>query len=479
MAFEAKLSLRQMQKMVMTPMLQQAINLLQLSRMELLQAVRQEVEENPVLEEMIEETEELDDLSELKSVAEEPTAERNGEGQAAEIDWESYLQDASDYRPSIQYESVDRFDSESLLTRRGSLQDHLLFQLNLTAKDPELLFWGALIVGDLDDNGYLRHSVWELFASGYRWRADINKESVGAALRLIQGFDPAGVGARDLQECLLIQLRTRPEGHAVAEAIISSHLHDVEHHRFGKIAAALGVSLREVQEAMTLLASLEPKPGKNYSSEEPQYITPDVYILKIDGRVVVALNEDGLPRLRVSGYYRQILSKQALVSREARGYVEEKMRSALWFIRSIEQRKRTLIKVAESLVKYQRDFFEYGISHLKPLTLREVADDISMHESTVSRVTTNKYVQTPQGLFGLKYFFHCGVPSTGGEAVSSRRVKDIVRQYLTKEDSRKPLSDQKIVELLARAHGVEIARRTVAKYRGQLKIPSSNQRRDV
>jgi RNA polymerase sigma-54 factor len=224
---------------------------------------------------------------------------------------------------------------------------------------------------------------------------------------------------------------------------------------------------------------LEPKPGKNYSSEEPQYITADVYILKLDGQLVVTLNEDGLPRLRVSRYYREIMSKQAPTSREARGYVEEKMRSALWFIRSIEQRKRTLVKVAESLVKYQRDFFEHGISRLKPLTLREVADDISMHESTVSRVTTSKYVQTPQGLFGLKYFFHCGVPSTVGEAVSSRKVKDMVHRYLTKEDSRKPLSDQKIVEILARVHGVEIARRTVAKYRGQLKIPSSNQRRYV
>ncbi|MDE2058215.1 MAG: RNA polymerase factor sigma-54 [candidate division NC10 bacterium] len=474
MAFEAKLSLRQMQKMVMTPMLQQAINLLQLSRMELLQAVRQEVEANPVLEEMIEDTEELDEAPALKSAAEEPTVEHNGEGQTTEIDWDSYLQDASDYRPSIQYESVDRFDSESMLTRSNSLQDHLLFQLHLAVRDQELLRLACLIIGELDDNGYLRSSIEELASL-----AGASLESMESALRLIQSFDPAGVGARDLRECLLIQLRTRSEEHAVAEAIVNSYLHDLERHRFGKLAAALGLSLREVQQAVTLIASLEPKPGKNYSSEEPQYITPDVYILKIDGRLLVALNEDGLPRLRVSRYYRQILSKQALAPREARGYVEEKMRSALWFIRSIEQRKRTLIKVAESLVKYQRDFFEYGISHLKPLTLREVADDISMHESTISRVTTNKYVQTPQGLFGLKYFFHRGVSSTVGEVVSSRRVRDLVRRYLTEEDASKPLSDQKIVEILARVHGVEIARRTVAKYRGQLKIPSSNQRRYV
>lgn len=474
MAFEAKLSLRQMQKMVMTPMLQQAIHLLQLSRMELLQAVRQEVEQNPVLEEMVDGVEEPDEASALKTDVEEPATERNGEGDTAEIDWDSYLQDASDYRPTIQYESIDRFDSENLLTRSNSLQDHLLFQLHLSVRGDELLRLGSLIIGELDDNGYLRSSLEELASL-----VGAPLESMESALQLIQSFDPAGVGARDLRECLLIQLRIRPEEHALAEAIVSSYLPDLERHRFSKIAAALGASLREVQEAMTLIASLEPKPGKNYSSEEPQYITPDVYILKIDGRLLVALNEDGLPRLRVSRYYRQILSKQASTSREARGYVEEKMRSALWFIRSIEQRKRTLIKVAESLVKYQRDFFEYGLSRLKPLTLREVADDISMHESTISRVTTNKYVQTPQGLFGLKYFFHRGVPSTVGEVVSSRRVRDLVRRYLTEEDSSKPLSDQKIVEILARVHGVEIARRTVAKYRGQLKIPSSNQRRYV
>ncbi|PWB77774.1 MAG: RNA polymerase sigma-54 factor [Candidatus Methylomirabilota bacterium] len=474
MAFEAKLSLRQMQKMVMTPMLQQAIHLLQLSRMELLQAVRQEVETNPVLEELTEEPTESDEAAALKPVSEDAAIERNGEGPTAEIDWDSYLQDASDYRPSIQRESVDRFDSEILLTRSHSLQDHLLFQLHLTARDQERLRLGGLIIGELDDNGYLRTSIEELASL-----AGVPLESMESALRLIQGFDPAGVGARDLRECLLIQLRTHPDEHATAEAIVGSYLHDVERHRFGKIATALGVPLREVQDAVAQIASLEPKPGKNYSSEEPQYITPDVYILKVDGRLLVALNEDGLPRLRVSRYYRQILSKHTPVPREARGYVEEKMRSALWFIRSIEQRKRTLIKVAESLVKHQRDFFEYGISYLKPLTLRQVADDVSMHESTISRVTTNKYVQTPQGLFGLKYFFHRGVPSTIGEVVSSRRVRDLVRRYLTEEDASKPLSDQKIVEILAKAHGVEIARRTVAKYRGQLKIPSSNQRRYV
>jgi RNA polymerase sigma-54 factor len=474
MAFETKLSLRQTQKMVMTPMLQEAISLLQLSRLEMLQVLRQQVEENPVMEEVVEGTEEQDDLPEEKAVAEEPVAESNGEGSLSDIDWESYLQDASDYRPSVQHEQIDRFDGESLLTRASSLQDHLLFQLHMTARDQTLLSLGSLVIGELDDNGYLRSSVEELASL-----AGVTQESFEAALRLVQGFDPTGVGARDLRECLLIQLRTLPERQEVAEAIVTDHLHELERRQLGKIADALGISLKEAQEALTLIASLEPKPGKNFSGEEPRYITPDVYILKIDGRFVVTLNEEGLPRLRISPYYREILTKRGLVPREARNYVEEKMRSALWFIRSIEQRKRTLLKVTESLVKVQRAFLDHGISHLKPLTLREVADDISMHESTVSRVTTNKYVQTPQGLFELKYFFHRGVPSTGGDTVSSLKVKDLVRRYLTGEDSHKPLSDQKIVEILARVHGVEIARRTVAKYRGQLKIPSSNQRRQI
>src|SRR3990170_1039089 len=459
MAFEAKLSLRQTQKMVMTPMLQQAISLLQLSRLEMLQALHQQLEENPILEEVTE-------------GVEEPVPESNGEGSAPEIDWESYLQDASDYRPSVRREEIERFDSESLLTRPGSLQDHLLFQLHLTVWDPELLGLGSLIIGDLDDNGYLRSSLPELALL-----ARATAESLEAALRWVQTLDPTGVGARDLRECLLIQLGARPERHELAEAIVSGHLHELERRQAGKIADALSVPLKSVQEAVALIVSLEPKPGKTFSGEEPRYITPDVNIHKIDGRYLVTLNEEGLPRLRISRYYREILSRRESVPRDARGYVEEKMRSALWFVRSIEQRKRTLVKVCESLVKVQRDFLDYGISRLKPLTLREVADDISMHESTVSRVTTSKYVQTPQGLFELKYFFHRGVPSTGGDTVSSVKVKDLVRRYLTAKDSQKPLSDQRLVEILARVHGVEIARRTVAKYRGQLKIPSSNRRR--
>jgi RNA polymerase sigma-54 factor len=472
MALETKLALRQTQKMVMTPMLQQAISLLQLSRLELLQTLHTQLEENPILEEVMEGTEDLDETPAGDADVDETLAGINGERTGSDIDWESYLQDASDYRPPLPREDTEQIDGESLLTRPSSLQDHLLFQLHLTVRDPELLRLGSFIIEDLDDSGYLRNSLEELASV-----ASATPEFLEVALRAVQGLDPTGVGARDLRECLLLQLEARRERNDVAEAIVRHHLGDVEHRQPGKIATALGVPLKEIHDAVALIASLEPKPGKNFSRDEPRYITPDVYIFRIDGRFVVTLNDDGLPRLRINSYYRGIMSKRHRVPPEAREYVEDKLRSALWFIRSIEQRKRTLTKVSESLVKLQADFLNHGIPRLKPLTLREVADDISMHESTVSRVTTNKYVQTPQGLFELKFFFHRGVPSTAGDAVSSVRVKELVRGYLTAENTAKPLSDQKIVEILAKHHGIEIARRTVAKYRGQLRIPSSSRRR--
>jgi RNA polymerase sigma-54 factor len=298
------------------------------------------------------------------------------------------------------------------------------------------------------------------------------------ALRLVQTFDPTGVGARDLRECLLLQLDALAEPRPLARAIVADHLAELEGRPLTRLADALGVTVQEVQEAVEVIRSLEPKPGRTFGTEDPRYITPDVYIVKVDGRYVVVLNDEGLPRLRVSPHYRQILAAKSGSPREVRDYVESRMRSGLWLIRSIEQRQRTLYKVTESLVRFQRDFLEKGIMALRPLTLKEVAEDIGMHESTVSRVTTNKYVHTPQGLFELKYFFHRGVPVTSGsETASSLKVKELVRQLLTVEDSGKPLSDQKIVEVLRVQHNIDIARRTVAKYRSQLKIPSSSRRK--
>jgi len=460
----------------MTPMLQQAIGLLQLSRLELVQELRQQIEQNPVLEEVLEEVEEPQ-LTQEQVTPEEPEAAPEAEtgetDRLEEFDWDNYLQDASDYRPQIPREELERFDAEMHLTKPRSLIDHLLFQLHLSTSDAEMMRVGTLVIGNIDESGYLAEPLENLAAA-----AGVPVSQLEEALRLVQSFDPTGVGARDLRECLLLQVDGRPDFDPLAKDLISSHLADLERRNWERLAEKLHVDVKAIQEATESIASLEPKPGRTFGTEDPRYITPDVYIVKVDDEFLVLLNDDGLPRLRISPYYRTVLANKTGNAKDVREYIEGRMRSALWLIRSIEQRQRTLFKVATSLVKFQRDFLERGITALKPLTLKEVAEDISMHESTVSRVTTNKYVQTPQGLFELKYFFHRGVPSINdGDSVSSLKVKDLIHKLLTVEDSGRPLSDQRIVEVLRRDHGIEIARRTVAKYRSQLKIPSSSRRK--
>jgi RNA polymerase sigma-54 factor len=479
MAFDTRLRMLQTQRMIMTPMLQQAISLLQLSRLELVQELRQQLEQNPVLEETLEEVTEPQLTPESPEAEgpepEAPAAETAEETRAERIedfDWESYLQDASDYRPQLPREDLERFDAEMHLTKPRSLQDHLLFQLHLSSSDQTLLQLGTLLIGNLDESGYLKDSLESLAEA-----VGVELAHLEEALRLVQSFEPTGAGARDLRECLLLQLESRPDQHPLAKELIRNHLGDLEGRQWERLADKLGVSPREIQAAVGFITTLEPKPGRTFGTEDPRYITPDVYIVKVDDRFVVVLNDDGLPRLRISPYYRSLLANKAGNGRDVREYLEGRMRSALWLIRSIEQRQRTLYKVADSLVKFQRKFLDEGITALRPLTLKEVAEDIGMHESTVSRVTTNKYIHTPQGLFELKYFFHRGVPATGGDTVSSLKVKDLIHKLLTAEDGSKPLSDQKIVEILRCDHGVEIARRTVAKYRGQLKIPSSSRRK--
>ena len=451
----------------MTQSLQQAIGLLQLSRLELIQAVRQELEENPLLDE------EVPEEAQVTEEASGDDEEKPGEDPLSDFDWESYLEDASDYRREFPREEVERWSPEERLTRPRSLADHLLFQLHLSTSDPDLIHWATEIIGNLDENGYLDLEPGEL-----RGKTSADQAAIEKALELVQSFDPSGVAARDLRECLLLQLNSLRDGEQVtmARTLVGDHLAELEGRYLTRIAERLKVSIKVIQDALLLICSLEPKPGRTFTTEEPRYITPDVYILKVDDRFVVVLNEDGLPRLRISAYYRGLLGKGRSSSKETREYVEGKMRSALWLIRSIEQRQRTLFKVSESIVKFQREFLERGITQMRPLTLKEVAEDISMHESTVSRVTTNKYVHTPEGLFELKYFFHRGVQAVDGEAVSSLTVKEFVRRHLTTEDTGKPLSDQKIVEIL-KQQGIDIARRTVAKYRGQLRIPSSSRRR--
>jgi len=483
MALEIRQQLKLSQQLVMTPQLQQAIKLLQLSRMELLDVVRAELEENPVLEEGQDSVEERAELGEIADEIEMPAAPEGGGEELhevqgdrdsfGEIDWHTYLESYSlGGTTADSYEDdEDRPSYENLLTRKPSLQDHLLWQLKLSALEGRDRQVAEEIIGNLDDDGYLRVSVDELAVqTGNR------PERVERVLRAVQEFDPPGVAARTLQECLLRQVEQLGMQGSLVETLLLQHVDDLENRRYAQIARALQLPVEDVLAAAKLISGLDPRPGSQYSQDEVHYIIPDIFVYKIGDDYVVMLNDEGLPNLRINSFYRSALSGAVRLDNKAGEYIQEKMRGALWLIKSIHQRQRTIYKVTRSIVKFQRDFFDRGVEHLKPLVLRDVAEDIEMHESTVSRVTTNKYVQTPQGLFELKYFFNSGINTTEGDAVASESVKSKIRDIIAAENPRKPYSDQKIVELLRR-QGIDIARRTVTKYREMLNIGSSTQRR--
>jgi RNA polymerase sigma-54 factor len=357
---------------------------------------------------------------------------------------------------------------ENLGKSDTSLTEHLMEQLRLGRDDPEVLRIGEAIIGNLDEDGYLRADVGEIAAG-----MGVGPEAVESALKLIHGFDPPGVAARSVQECLLLQLTADAEPDPVSVEIVERHFEDLERRRYADIARALKLPLERVMESIEEIQGLEPKPGRRFSSNDARYVAPDVIIQKVGDDYVVLLNEEGIPRLRVNSLYRSLLRRSG---DEAKQYVEQKLRSAVWLIKSVEQRQRTLRKVAQSLVNFQREFLDKGLPYLRPLALRDVGDDISMHESTISRVTTNKYVETPQGLFELKFFFHSGIASENGSMVSSVSVKKTIRDMVAAEDGAKPLSDQEIAQAL-QGQGLTIARRTVAKYREELGILPSHQRR--
>ena len=489
---EARLELRLSQKLIMTPQLQQAIKLLQLSRLELVQSVAQELTENPVLEELSPESSEDAPDGESESAAEAPAAaealpetppEQEG-AQELKSDlelgpqWDEYLNEMGDGRD---YGSAEADDKElpsydQTLTRLPSLSDHLRWQLHLSTSDPAIVRGGEWIIGNLDDDGYLRASLDELGQ-----QSGIADRDMERALDLIQGFDPLGVGARDLRECLLIQARQLDLGGSLVEKIILDHLPDLEKRKYPQIAKALAVTPQEVMEAsQVIIHELEPKPGRPYLTSETNYVTPDVYVIKVEDRYVVQLNDEGLPRVRINPYYRKLLSSKDSVDKVTKEYIEERLRSAQWLIKGMEQRSKTIYKVAESIVKFQGEFLDSGISQLKPMVLKNVAEDIGMHESTISRVTTNKYMHTPQGIFPMKFFFTTGftVGAGSGTEISSLTVKDVIQKMIKEEDLAAPLKDQQIVDAL-KAKGIDIARRTVAKYREELRIPPTSVRRRV
>ena len=481
MAMETRLSLRQSQRVVMTPLLQQAIQLLQLSTLELQEVVQKELLENPLLEELPE-TPETPETPEGQSTAESPTTPttepitpeippRENDERATDdlpFDLNAVMFDDHEERSLVAQEDRDDLPFENMVRSVSSLADHLEEQLRFATEDPTVRHIGAEIIGNLDEDGYLRAEVSEIAT-----RCGVSADKVEPVLAMVQAFDPTGVAARGIQECLLIQLKSDANPDPVSVEIVEAYFEDLTRRRYPDIARALRLSLDRVMESVEEIMGLEPKPGRRFGGNDSRYIVPDVVVYKMGTEYVVVLNEDGIPRLRVNSLYRSLLRNSG---DEAKQYVEQKLRSAVWLIKSVDQRQRTLRKVTQSIVKFQREFLDKGITHLRPLSLRDVGEDIGMHESTISRVTTNKYVETPQGLFELKFFFHSGIASGDGEMVSSVSVKKMIQDHLANEDPAKPLSDQEVAQVL-KGRGLVIARRTVAKYREELGILPSHQRR--
>ncbi|AGH94957.1 RNA polymerase factor sigma-54 [Pseudobdellovibrio exovorus] len=472
------------QNLVITPQLQQAIKLLQMSRLELESQVRNELEENPILEEAevlreedFQRTKEAEaQTSDASEAVPESGAVDNVQDpqKQDEFEWESYLETQHKAPREASHGNEEIMNYENLISTTQTLHDHLYWQIKMTGFSDNEERAADAIIGHIDDDGYLKVPLDQIAAEE---KLDI--EDLEDALSLIQEFDPPGVGARDLRECLLIQARILEEDTNDLVNLINNHLKDLEKKNYEAIAKGLNRSLEEIIEICKIIYAMEPKPGRGYAGTETQYVTPDVYVYKVGDDYVVSLNEDGLPKLKISNYYKNMLKggSNPTGDQQATEYIQEKLKSAVWLIKSIHQRQRTIYKVTESIVKHQRDFFEKGVSALKPMVLRDIANDIGMHESTVSRVTTAKYVHTPQGIYELKYFFNSGISSSqGGEDLASESVKLKIKELVAKEDPKKPLSDQKIVDLLKK-EGIDIARRTVAKYRDVLKILPSSQRK--
>lgn len=488
MALEIKLNQKLSQSLVMTPQLQQAIKLLQLGRMEYLEMIEKELLENPILEDAREEGPDESSRSAGASASETASAESVLEGidskhqaeqenvdVASSFDWHEYIDVYADswQGPAARSRDDDeRPPLEATLTKPEGLVTHLLWQLRTTDLSPSEQDLAAQIVGNLDKDGYLESSVDELATA-----CNCPIEDVLRVLSIVQTLDPVGVAARDLRECLLVQLRHEGVEGSLAWHIVDKHLEKLEIRRYDVVAKEEKVAVEAVYEAIKAIQRLEPRPGRPFIDESPVYITPDIYVRRVGEEFIISLNDAGMPRLRVSSHYRDLLINGSLKDVPNKEYLQDRLRSAAWLIKSIHQRQQTIYRVTESIMKFQREFLDFGVSALKPLVLRDVAEDVAMHESTISRVTTNKYVHTPQGVFELKFFFSSGLKTGQGE-VSSESVKDRIRILVASEDQQHPMSDQALVEIL-RKEGVDIARRTVAKYREMMNILSSSRRKKV
>ena len=478
MEMKHSLHLSQTQKLIMTPRLQQALKLLQVPTLELQQILKQEVLQNPLLEEVDEVTEQ-EDIDKEASADEQNNEEPEDPAEEDPIDWSEYLQDGSLDRTYVPPTESSVEFLEKVPATRTTLAESLLEQLHFLNLPAEHMLIAEFIVGSIDERGWLVTSVDDIALALDRPVVEVEN-----VLRLVQALEPAGVGARDLRECLLIQLDARGDRESLAWRMIHDHFDHLVNRRFPEIARLLKVSVLEVQEAADGIATLHPRPGTLVSAEDPKYVVPDLIVERVDDEYVVMLNDRNVPRLRISSAYGDVIAANKRkpgatdAEKQTREYIQGKLASAKWLIQTIEQRRRTMIKVMNCIVREQREFFDKGIAFLRPLTLAAVARQIDMHESTVSRVCSGKYVQTPRGVFELKFFFSSGLATDDGEDVSARTAKNIIKGLIDEEDKMDPLSDQRIAELL-HEKGLQIARRTVAKYREQMQILPARLRRRV
>ncbi|MDH5202017.1 MAG: RNA polymerase factor sigma-54 [Nitrospirota bacterium] len=471
MALEARLDLRLSQKLILTPQLQQAIKLLQLPQLELSQELNHELIENPFLEESFDEI-----------TTEEPTQEERDSTEAEDIqeDTEAPLEKLMNFTIDEYFDergsdgrdlgyfnpgTVSPPSFDQFLFKGNDLYDHLLWQLRLSSEPEDIRRAGEIIIGNVDENGYLRVSLEELIDE-----TKVDRETIEKSLTLIQSFDPPGVAARSVTECLLLQLTSLNLQGTLIEKIIINNMEDLEKKKYSRIAQQYNLPVDDVMAAVKIIEGLEPKPGRIFSNTSTNYVVPDIYIIKTADGFQIILNDDGLPRLRISTFYRKLIQQKNAFSREDKKFLIEKLRFAVGLLKSLDQRNKTIYRVTETILDLQKDFFDKGVECLKPLTLRDVSSKLNMHESTVSRVTSNKYLSCPHGVFSFKYFFSSALHSGLG-SVSSTSVKNLIRKIITEENSKKPLSDQRIVEIL-KSSDIVVARRTVAKYREELKIPS-------
>lgn len=464
-SLSTQLNVKQQQRLVMTPMLLQALKILQMNSIELGELIQHELGENPLLEELPE--------------AERPVDEEPAEAapEPASDDWQDYFEDNGlDFRGSAEPGAGGGAGGDALQNVAAdgpSLQEHLLSQLDSEEPGPELRRLMEELVGRINERGYLDEDLAEIAS-----QTGAERGALFDALRRLQGLDPVGVGARDLRECLLLQMEAKGMQGSLAWNLVSEHLSDLEHRRYESIQKRLKVGLEDLREAEAAIATLEPIPGRPFGVQANPAVQVEAFVEKSpDGTWQVRVNDRDLPRLGFNAYYRRLMKAPGGEGEDAKRWLKERYESALWLIRGIEQRKRTLRRVLEEIVAVQAGFLELGAAGFQPLTLKDIAQKTGLHESTVSRVTSGKYVQTPRGVFELKYFFSSGLKTESGEDASSMSVKQAIREFLDEEDRRKPMSDQQIAKALE-ARGIHIARRTVAKYREELRLPSAHARKE-